>query len=89
MITKEDLRKDICTGEIKHSSINFDTGIKNHFKAEVSLNGSEMSTVIQEFALSYIFESRKLRQNLKEVRDHSKSSFLNDKTEDNGKAEGK
>lgn len=70
MATREDLRKEICTGEIKHSSINFDTGIKNHFKAEVSLNGSEMSTVIQEFALNYIFESKKLRGTLKESDDN-------------------
>ncbi len=59
------LRVEISTGEVKHSSINFDTGIKTHFKAEVSLNGSDMSSVIQEFALNYINLSRKVRESKK------------------------
>ena len=53
----------IRSGEIKHSSFILDTGVKAAFKAEVSLNGGDMSSIVNSFMENYIDVSRRRREN--------------------------
>lgn len=50
------------SGVIKHSSFNLDTGVKAAFKSEVSLNGDDMSSVVNGFMANYVVVSKKKRE---------------------------